>query len=96
MNPVSTAAQATKLAEEYGVLGVVVVFAAGVIWWLLRERARLHKERDVARRGQQELLRDQMRAEHEKNIALTAQIETMRGIQERITAQKGSCHESGR
>jgi hypothetical protein len=85
------------LVSEHGALGLLLAISFLVIRWLLSERARLHKERDEARRELRENYLDQLRQAHTRDAALAAQVESMRGLWDRITtSRKVVLHESER
>jgi predicted outer membrane lipoprotein len=76
------------LVSEHGALGLLLAVSFFVIRWLLSERTRLHKERDDARRELRENYLDQLRQAHASNVALAAQVESMRGLRDRITTSR--------
>jgi predicted outer membrane lipoprotein len=76
------------LVSEHGALGLLLAISFFVIRWLLSERTRLHKERDDARRELRENYLDQLRQAHASNVALAAQVESMRGLRDRITTSR--------
>jgi predicted outer membrane lipoprotein len=84
------------LVSEHGALGLLLAISFLVIRWLLSERTRLHKERDEARRELREHYLDQLRKAHESNVALAEQVESMRGLRDRITSRKVVLHASER